>query len=311
MVMSYPEDCHPVSREFGSPPDVDFMDELQEDPSTFAEIAQEIEMGFTRQLEEATNGEAARRALELGCKVCEISEVCSIKPVLEERVMIDQENSRLLEKIQMIDTAQDWLVAARVNRLKDSQVDITQDPEKVDDLLANTTNEINGIFTIKDFPELDRIPNLDPEATVESQTILTESGNKFEVIDISTEIDFRGAYLGSQEYGVLCSKLLERMDCNDKSGEPSVMSPDNIMQKPIKEGCSSDGKSGSLKGLVDLGSSGARLYELRKSNKDRMYFIATKTPDDSKRIIILGSHGGNEKTQINFLNKIKPNKTLT
>lgn len=247
-------------------------------------------------------GEAAKEAITtLGCDACRLSGVCIVKGLLEDKVEKGHTESELARHATMLDSAPQWLAAARLSRSGADPAQLyaaTQSVEStkralatgtlnLEDLLAGVTNETEGLATKADFPELNEFAGVDPDKKIEMQRLAAENGNVFLVADASDAVGFKGEPLGAAEYGILTGKLLERMLQPGGDGRtPQVLSPDNTMQKV----------------LTTTGN--GHLDEIRMSGKNRLYATVAPLNDGTVRIIILGNHGGDASTQRAFLKKL-------
>jgi hypothetical protein len=68
-------------------------------------IADEAEAQHVRQYDDLETGQAARRALEVGCTACMLSDVCVIKDQLEQKTAAGQEHEKFMEAATMLASA--------------------------------------------------------------------------------------------------------------------------------------------------------------------------------------------------------------
>jgi hypothetical protein len=152
----------------------------------------------------------------------------------------------------------------------------------LDSLIGKTTNHISAEVTEKDLPILAATRKVAPDDMFTVHEIDTPAAT-YDVIDASEALNFKGEPLDPKEYGNLASKLLNRMEEVNASGEPQIFTAENTMQKVIT-------KHGN-----------ATLFEMRMAGKNRLYFWASQSEDANPQIIILGSHSGDDATQQAFI----------
>jgi hypothetical protein len=307
------EYCMPVADDFGTPPDTELMRDplyhsLVSDAIGLVEVAHSrpnMRTGMT----ELETGEAAARAVKtLGCCACKLSGTCTVYENLLERSVEGKKNMEFTGKLAMLTAGPAWLTAGRMNLAGisvDKLAEISEGgPEKakesaatgsfdLDTMLGGVQNEFEGLVTKSSLPELASIQQVDPKAEMESHLLTTKHGDRFRVIDASEAFGFKGHRLtpADSEYQILTGKLLQRMNELDAQSHPQIMTADsnNKMQKVID-------RRGS-----------ATLFELRMSGKNRLYaFVEPNDPDDLTRIVILGAHGGDAKTQQEFIAAATP-----
>ena len=126
-----------------------------------------------------------------------------------------------------------------------------------------------------------------------AHNIQTQNGHALTVLDASESAASRQATHNREsvgEYVILCGKLLGRMVDVGPDGMPQIMRQDQKMQKSISP------------------INGGTLFEMRMNGKDRLYFTVVKQPEGEQgptaRIVILGSHGGDERTQQEFIDRL-------
>lgn len=249
---------------------------------------------------ELDNGVAARRTIKmLGCGACDLAkvDVCKVKDDLESRAETAETNASAYEQLDMITSAPSWLNAARINLTGHTAAELqekTKDAEAakafvaeggLNAFLAETTNSFAGVFTKQDLPELKNAAAIDDKEELLGTKITTKNGDIFTVIDASEAVGFAGETPDDLSYGVLTGKLLNRMRERDQRDQPQILNEDFKMQKTLATGMPS-----------------APLTEIRMASKNRLY--CTITPDAESgetRIIILGAHGGDTKTQNEFI----------
>src|SRR6266481_5131037 len=110
------EPCPPVIGVFGKPPDFtleglaapgDLLEEIEQ-------VAGSIEDGYGHyQSRLIESGEAARRALDLGCTACSAAVDCEVRESLEKRMAFGQERVRNAAMNAEIAEAPLWLQVAR------------------------------------------------------------------------------------------------------------------------------------------------------------------------------------------------------
>lgn len=295
--------CEPVQLEFGRPPDTDLLTDPDNEPFIF-EISANLVDSHTYDRREVDNGVAPRRAIQLlGCGACDLAKVnvCTIKTDLESRAEEAESNRGVLEKATMLITAPDWLNAARVNlsgsspdeliAMEDQGIDTLKELDAegtVDKWLAGSKNELEGIYKKADLPELANVACIDKDAELVAHKIETDNGDVFTVIDATLPVGFTGTAPDALSYGVLTGKLLNRMRERDPQGNPQIMTADsnNKMQKSITRM-----------------ESGANTFEIRMNGKKRLYVVVQPNAGkgEAARITIMGSHGGDERTQKDFI----------
>lgn len=297
------EYCPDVGSEFGKPPDTELMRAPGIQP-VIEEISDRLEATHAKTAPELETGEAAARVIQsLGCSACELEldSACAVSAMLQERVIVGQANRELREKVDMLASSPSWLTAARLNltnTMPETLVRLAGSPEEVksamangeldlDKLLAGATNHTEAIYNSRsELPEeLRRLKNLKLDEPLEAQEITTSEGDTFSVIDASSALPARGEPPSREDYGILNGKLLSRMSARDEKGNPHILSADQKMQKPIKK----------------VGS--AWIYEIRMNGKNREYILVQPGTDEDKRtrITILGAHGGDARTQRDFI----------
>lgn len=302
------EPCAPVTNEIGNPPEVDLLEDFSD---VLADVAYEAEAAHTRNPMELDTGEAAKRAqLALGCAGCILAEVCPTKGTLDTRIDEGEKNAELLPKLQMIATSPAWLTDVRLvqnNMTKDELEAKIKTPEStlaaledgsldVDAFVGDVKNSPEKMVSKKNIPELANFASIDPDAVLSPHNVETKNGDHFVVIDASNEVGFHESAPEGNGYNILLSKLLGRMSAQNAQGNPLVLTVDpnnTAMQKSIRRLDNSD------------------VFEMRMGGKNRLYFSVARPqdrPDLTARIIILGAHGGDEKTQQNFINRVIPAK---
>lgn len=298
------EYCPPVERMYGSPPDMSLM-EPGAYPTEATQTASEVVAAHAYRPEELSNGEAARRAFDVGCAACALSEVCVVKPQLQEiartaEVAAEKNEASLAvnEVMGMVVTAPEWLQIARAgdndlmqrfralgkNREATATALRNGDLEPMD-LLSGVKNELIGVTTKEHVPELrDRAAVGSGDLAIHQLT--NERGDRFEVIDASKEVHSHIKPAEKAARSILYKKLIHNMTAADAHGEPQILTPDGITQKALH------GQN------FEVG----RFDEIRMNGKNRLYMVVTPgTEEAAHRIVILGTHGGDEATQNHFI----------
>jgi hypothetical protein len=260
--------------------------------------ADEVEANNVRRADDLETGAAAERGIQkLGCAACILSDVCAIKGTLDEKVGAGAQHEAFMETATMLASAPKWLTAARINRSGIDGVDMltrlrsSDEAERLyaagelplESFLGSVKNHISGEVTKADVPVLARMAKIEPEKPLTVHEITTLAAT-YDVIDASDAVGYKGDQIGPREYGNLASKVLNRMEELDSTGKPQIFTADNTMQKVIS-------KFGD-----------ATLFEMRMQGKNRMYFWASQPPEQNPQIVIIGSHGGDESSQRDFIN---------
>ncbi|HSX08447.1 MAG TPA: hypothetical protein VLG11_06155 [Candidatus Saccharimonadales bacterium] len=289
--------CPPVSLEIGTEPGEIDPQVFDDFPDIFEGVSAEAQAAQVRQESDLENGRAAERArVALGCGTCILKKECTVGKNLATRTETGP-------KLEMLKTAPTWLNAARLglSGTDEKQLSAQLEDEKtkqaaletgalnLDNLLAGTTNE-RAAKPLKydDLPELHGVASIDRAATFTSDRITTANGKKFDVIDASHAIGYKGPQPEYTGYKALTGKLVQRMEAVDANGDAQIFHPDGTQQKPIAR--------------VGV----ANVDEVRRQgSKDRLYFsrvaASPNDPDSVPRIIILGANGGDEKAQRKFI----------
>jgi len=276
--------------------------------SVVKEVVTNIEAANARKSQEIDTGDAASRALaSLGCTACEISGECAVKEMLQDRAEQGSEKTEISNQATMTDEAPLWLKAARFNNMgvkPERFIELATDTDQTraalksgeintEQWLGGVENQLNNRYVKSQLPEIQKIGTVNERREFEAHELLTAAGHRIEVIDTSQppNPDPNQITDGSRsEYAILCSKLLSRITEVGQDGLPQIMKQDQIMQKTI----------GKVKG--------GRIDEIRMSGKNRLYFTIVDDPNgDSNtlaRIVILGTHGGDQTTQARFINSI-------
>lgn len=302
------EPCAPVANEIGNPPEVELLEDFSD---VLTDVAYQAEAAHTRNPMELDTGEAAKRAqLALGCAGCILAEVCPTREALDTKIEEGEKNAELLPKLQMIAASPAWLTDVRLVqngltaedlRVKTRTVESTlaaldDGSLDVDAFLGDVKNSPEKMVSKKDIPELANFASINPDAVLSPHNIETKNGDHFVVIDASNDVGFHESAPEGNGYNILLSKLLGRMSAQNAQGNPLVLTVDpnnTAMQKSIRRLDNSD------------------VFEMRMGGKNRLYFSVSRPqdrPDLTARVIILGAHGGDEKTQQNFINRVIPTK---
>jgi hypothetical protein len=296
--------CKWVAAEFGYPLD----EELLYDPAMYPiiqDLAISIEASYATPIMRIETGAAATRAIEkLGCTAC-VAVVCPVRSILNERIATNQESIAVEQMAKEITEAPSWLTAARLNnpditiaRLQE----IATNGDAAREALANgeiaaflgvARSRAIGVVRKEDLPEIVNIAAIDSGHPLTAYNIQTPAG-RFTVIDASEANTSSANDTPEQRreyYGILCTKLLQRMSNAGANAQPAVLDPDSTQQKRI------------------YGNGAHRMDELRKSGKDRLYILVTTATGDQDvvaRIVILGSHGAGVEAQKRFINDMCP-----
>lgn len=268
-------------------------------PDVFTGISQQVQAAEARQEGDLENGRAAELArVALGCGTCLLRKECTVGKDLAIRAETGP-------KLQMLETAPTWLNAGRLGisgadeKTLSAQLETEESKQAaletgaldLDKLLAGVTNERTAkALKYEDLPELHGIASLDRSATFSQDRITTASGNTFDVIDASHAVGYKGPQPEYSSYKALATKLVQRMDAIDASGDPQILHPDGTQQKPI-------GRVGT-----------ANVDEVRRQgSKDRLYFTRvganSDDPTSVPRLVILGVTGGDKKVQRKFIDE--------
>jgi hypothetical protein len=267
------------------------------------ETSRELEAINTYDAREQNTGVGARRAIKmLGCAACDLGQVnlCTVKTDLESRAEAAETNAEAFNQLDMLASAPSWLNAARINLSGMSSEALAaqvEDDESakafvasggLQEFFADTTNSFEGVFNKKDLPELQGMAAIDEQTPLTGTRIETKNGDTFTVIDASSAVGYTGPSIDATSYGVLTGKMLNRMQERDPRGNPQILNEDFKMQKTLASRLPN-----------------APITEFRMTGKNRLY--ATITPDAGEttaRIVILGSHGGDAKTQNDFIDYV-------
>lgn len=308
---AFQQPCEPVTWTFGDPIDHElfYHPEMRDEHETIALNVQGVHARHDKSIE---TGEAAQRAVEsLGCTACSLAVSCPVRTILTDKIESAENATRFADITREIVEAPDWLAAARLNNPDvnpERLQQIASDQEvalealmngELETYISGVTSKPAGNFRKTDLPEIALISAIKEDATLEAYDIQTETGHRYTVIDASGANTSRANDSPEDRrryFGILCEKFVGRLQGTGKNGLPLVLQPDSKQQKAIQS-----------YGLY-------RMDEMRKAGKDRMYFMVTRATYDSDitaRIVLLGSHGGNEATQQTFIDDMQPSASFT
>ncbi|HUC89723.1 MAG TPA: hypothetical protein VMR45_02890 [Patescibacteria group bacterium] len=288
--------CPSIENTYGEPialanPDAELIAELVAD-----DLQQNQELAAMQRgvIEE----QAALKAVETAnCASCVLSGLCLVRQNLQERIRLGAADRDFLRVSTMLAKSPVWLKLARAGqgaaKTQDSVAEYNTDPGE---LLCGVENTPVRVANKREVPALQTIRSLRDNAPVSTCEITTSSGHKFEVIDASQANTFSGPMPSKDDAETLFGKLLGRIKGDDGKGMPQIMNADQIMQKQIAK----------------IG--GNWVYEIRMNNKNRAYVLIERLNSGDAdapeaRLVILGSHGGNEKTQRKFINNVIRHQT--
>lgn len=303
-------DCPPVHDEFGSaggPVDPTLMGDDFRDvvADVTAQLVARPDLTGTYDPRELANGKGAQRVLHsLGCASCDLTGVCGV----QNQLVAETVEGAAAERREMLASAPRWLAAGRLQRAKvpaDRLDTLLTSPDRVqmlsdmgvslDDLLGGVQNTFAGVYNKRDIKQ--DIPELATITTEADQmiahNIVTSNGHTLVVLDAAESSASRQGVHDKEsvgEYVILCGKLLGRMVEVGPDGLPQILHQDMKMQKTISA------------------INGGTLFEMRMNGKDRLYFTVVRQPEGERgptaRIVLLGSHGGDERTQQEFINRL-------
>lgn len=299
------EICPPVSDLFGDEPVL--ARELMTDPSApsaVADATEQLSWAHARGPEDVETGTAQRAALRtLGCEACVLAG-CQVAEALDTQATTAESEVPILRVVDQLLSAPTWLKAARARAFGEDRMKSLADNRSAVreaiksgnldpvELLGGVESAFLGTADARSFPELAGINTVsDPQNPLERHLIQPGERSKppVEVIDATSAIPQTVDPAPREEQGVMTQKLLGRIVNVDKEGQPLILDPDNTMQKVLRTQPGGPGK----------------LCELRMTGKNRMYVSVTPPKDgEPTRVIILGSHGGDEATQNAFINAL-------
>ena len=291
--------CEIVTQEVGPEPDTADLVFLAES-GIIPELSADIAATYTRPRDIPYKG-ATRAMGVLGCDNCIIRDDCPLGANLQvarsyHSILLGVAQEVALDATGSTPEGPQWLKLARESRTR-IPIDIfinTPEAENapswfnLDEVRAGIADEGPQEFTKAQVSELGILQNLS-DNTVLTGNRLTAivHGDQFMLIDASEHIA-TGEAAPALAQRILLGKLLGRLVERDGTGKPHILSPDNTTQKVIR--------------TLD---NGVMLCEIRMAGKNRLY--VTINPNESTtRIIMLGSHGGDAKTQQKFLNAVLP-----
>jgi hypothetical protein len=294
--------CSYVSREVGSGSDADTQ-LLRETPG----VAFEIAMGIVRERNVYSAprhiplGELAMR--DLACDTCSLAPDCRVKEYLTgfsymEEIGVASREPQTVPWVITVGRMQRNRTVPPLPALANELREVLQEPDsgravRID--LQDVRESMGGITldnTVKaaeykgtDLPEINTFAAITADTRIAGVTMVTDTGQRFEFVDASKCIDFKGVQPSANEFAVLCGKFLGRIIETSHDNKPLIMTPDNKMQKTISS------------------VPGGQLYEMRMSGKNRLYFtVRQPVQGEPIRIIFLGAHGGDADTQRDFIN---------
>jgi hypothetical protein len=250
--------------------------------------------------------DAARETtVDLGCRACTTAICCPVRKILEDRIETGYRNTQIEEAAYMITEAPEWLKRARVqvgkgsewwrtlaeSSVEDVKTRLQSNEISSTDLLAGVTNQIVNILGADEVPEIRNMSCLKQNSLLEEHRIRT-SGGTFTVIDATAAIDIGVSPAAKAEYNTLLEKLLRKMIEVDARGNSQILDPDGKIQKILKGQPERPGK----------------IHEIRMNGKNRLY-ISVNTTCDYPRIVILGSHSGNQDTQKRCIDTLLRNQS--
>src|SRR4051794_30471489 len=107
------EYCPPVGEVYGTPPDKEML-QATELKAGHDEIAANIEASYAQRALSLEDGTAARRAMDnLGCVACYQATTCQVRESLKQRMIVGEENARIVGMSREIEEAPRWLKTAR------------------------------------------------------------------------------------------------------------------------------------------------------------------------------------------------------
>lgn len=292
------EICLPVSESFGSidPNELTEMMTYTDASELSSSIADQVSWTHAERDGDVESGIASVRAIKaLGCETCVLAG-CQVRDILNEQGPSSPERQTLAVIDQLL-SAPKWLKAARVNVFGQEEFDKLAAPEYVKqqmqkgelnpvELLGDTESTFIGTADPRTIPELANVNLKEGAEHLERHVIkkIGEKGPGVEVIDATAAVDTGVEPAETTQLMNLVNKLLTRIRGVDERGMPQILTPDSKMQS-------------SLHVKVQPGAIG-RFDELRMNGKNRLYLVVTP-PKDSEpaRVVILGSHGGDAKTQ--------------
>jgi hypothetical protein len=250
--------------------------------------------------EDQTSSDTTERILREQCGNCLGRIACPVEKLLDERAQLAQAYA----KLAMIGEAHPLLHVARlgkINMTEDTLESFLTSEETVlaalangelnpDTLLAGINNKIikGGIYR-NELPELAHLPGIKGEGPFEAQLVSfgafgqqARPNRAFVLVDCTRAHSFDRKQPDSNVYRILATKLVDRMR-EDDHGVPHILRPDSTGQKALR--------------------GPGHLDEIRMAKKNRLYFTVSpaQSPDQLHRIILLGAHSGDDKTQEAFI----------
>ncbi len=240
------------------------------------------------------------------CRPCVAKDNCLARFAVEQRVRFTEELITHERLLAMVSTSPRWLTHARLQRagMTLSDLDaITATPEAyqaaVDggkfDLQAFVMGADNkpGRELLKDqLPELERLTGVSPIAVFKETLLTTTGGTVFSVLECPQgTTNFHGEPLTVGMYRLLVYKMYKDITETPEveDGEPPIFAPDGSAQKKLH-------------------LTGVDVREYRKSaTKERLYVSVMRgdgTAANPHRVILLGGHSGDSRTQNNFIDSL-------
>lgn len=268
------------------------------------------DLGLAKELAETVKGEqqfdhhTSPTKLALGaCAQCALEDLCPVNEKLKEsdiesryeaapswlqavirRRALDELNTAVGYNYRDIHTI-DETVAEIALRLVENKLSFQED------VLGGASEEQMPAVFKDDIPQLMGNRHYDAGIECPVTRITTANGVVVEVVDASTCIKEKDAgAVATADSRDLCEKLFANIVSVDDKGKPQILTPDGSVTKSIK----------SIKY--------AQCYEIRKGgSKNRLYIIVDQysgTKDAPHRILIMGGHGGTDKTQNRFVDTV-------
>lgn len=162
-------------------------------------------------------------------------------------------------------------------------------------LSGASEEQMPGVF-VDDIPELAGYRHYKAGIECPVTRITTRKGIVLEIIDASASIDNDACKsAATEESRDLCGKLFEYIVQYDENGVPLLYSSTTQRERNRK-----------IKRIVRARS--ASCYEVKQgATKNRLYILREQgegTIENPYRVIIMGGHGGDERTQKEFISKM-------
>lgn len=240
------------------------------------------------------------------CGPCVAKANCLARFAVERRIRFTEELINHERLLTMVATSPRWLTHARLQRAGMTLAnldEVTATPEAyqaaVDSGKFNLAdfvvgaNNTPGREVLKDqLPELEKLTGVSPIAVFRETLLATASGTVFSVLECPEgTTNFRGEPLTIGMYRLLVYKMykdLTEPPATD-GGEPPIFTPDGVAQKKLH-----------------LTVADVREYR-KPTTKERLYITVVRgdgTLAKPHRVIILGGHSGDARTQQEFLDSL-------